>query len=155
MTEALTDPLTHIFNRRAWDQFISSEEVRCKKYGSPASVLIIDINDLKKINDQLGHSFGDDLLKKIAFTLKACVRANDVVARLGGDEFGILLIETNEDDSIAFLNRIKHTLRRNKIDAAIGLAIRHPLEGFLSAINEADLQMYSNKKHKKLQLLAI
>ena len=62
--EALSDPMTGLFNRRAWDQLIVLEEKRCKRYGHPVAILMIDLNDLKITNDTLGHAAGDELIQK-------------------------------------------------------------------------------------------
>ncbi len=79
--EASKDELTGLYNRRAWDKFLRAEEERCKQYGHPAAVLFIDLNDLKKVNDSLGHEEGDRLIQNAAQVLRDNVRINDIVAR--------------------------------------------------------------------------
>lgn len=143
--QAHSDPLTGLFNRRAWDKLIKSEEKRCQQYGHPAAVLIIDLNDLKITNDSLGHVAGDMLIKRIALTLKNNVRSNDIVARLGGDEFAILSIETNLENAKKLVLRIKNALLEANISAAIGLEMRDPTYGLSAAIIEADKKMYKDK----------
>lgn len=144
--EALHDSLTGVFNRRAWDQFISLEEARCKRYGHPASIIMIDINNLKTTNDSLGHSAGDVLIQNTATTLKNCIRNNDIVARLGGDEFAILSLESNLKNIEMLSNRAIDALNKAGISAAIGIAMRNPTHGLLDAIREADEKMYKHKK---------
>lgn len=68
--EALNDSLTGLFNRRAWDNLISLEEERCKRYGHPTAILMIDLNNLKTVNDSLGHTAGDELIQRAATALK-------------------------------------------------------------------------------------
>lgn len=150
--EALHDALTGVFNRRAWDQFISLEEARCKRYGHPASIIMIDINNLKTTNDSLGHSAGDILIQNTATTLKNCIRDNDIVARLGGDEFAILSLESNLKNIEMLSNRAIDALNKAGISAAIGIAMRNPTHGLLEAIREADEKMYKHKKDCKKTL---
>ncbi len=150
-TEALSDSLTGIFNRRAWDKLINLEEERCRRYGHPTAVLMIDLNNLKITNDTLGHAAGDELIQKAATTLKGQMRNNDIVARLGGDEFAVLSIETNLKNAEKLVSRIKQAFSEANLSAAIGLASRNPAYGLYAAIMEADEQMYKNKALSKLK----
>lgn len=143
--EALSDPMTGLFNRRAWDELITKEEERCKRYGHPTAVLMIDLNDLKITNDTLGHAAGDEIIQRMALTLKNTVRNNDIVARLGGDEFAVMTIETNKKHAEKLVSRIQSAFTKVGISAAIGLAMRNPAYGLLEAIIEADAKMYQNK----------
>lgn len=149
--ESLTDVLTGLFNRRAWDKLVHLEEERCKRYGHPTAVLMIDLNDLKVINDTFGHFAGDELIKKAASTLKKCIRTNDILARLGGDEFAILSIENNKEGAEVLLERILQAFEEVNISTAIGLAMRNPAHGIFRAIREADKKMYEHKKITKLE----
>ena len=144
-SESLSDSLTDLFNRRAWDKLVELEEERCKRYGHPTAVLIIDLNDLKITNDSFGHTIGDELIQKLALTLKDSVRSNDIVARLGGDEFAVLSIETNMENAEKLVLRIQDALAKAGISAAIGMAMRNPTYGLSAAILEADEKMYRNK----------
>lgn len=147
--EALNDSLIGLFNRRAWDNLIGLEEERCKRYGHPTAILMIDLNNLKTVNDSLGHTAGDELIQKAATALKGCVRSNDIVARLGGDEFAILSIENNQVNAENLVNRVLQVFAEANISAAIGLAMRNPLNGLLKALQEADEKMYAHKKKIK------
>ncbi|HMD54714.1 MAG TPA: diguanylate cyclase, partial [Phycisphaerae bacterium] len=91
--EALTDPMTGLYNRRGWNQLVSLEEDRCRRYGHSATVIIVDMDRLKHVNDTEGHAAGDALIMRTCATLHTAVRASDILARLGGDEFGILCTE--------------------------------------------------------------
>src|SRR5215213_36604 len=91
--DALTDPLTGVGNRRAWDRLLNAEEARCRRYGSVASLVAVDLDELKRVNDRDGHAAGDRLLRRTAQVIDSTRRAADVVARLGGDEFGVLAVE--------------------------------------------------------------
>ncbi|SDY62511.1 sensor domain-containing diguanylate cyclase [Acinetobacter kyonggiensis] len=147
--EALNDSLTGLFNRRAWDKLVNLEEERCKRYGHPTAILMIDLNNLKTVNDSLGHTAGDELIQKAATALKGCVRSNDIVARLGGDEFAILSIENNQVNAENLVNRVLQVFAEANISAAIGLAMRNPLNGLLKTLQEADEKMYAHKKKIK------
>ncbi len=147
--ESLTDPLTRLYNRRGWNKFIASEEERCRRYGHPATVMVIDIDELKQVNDKLGHSEGDNLIVRTATVLSQSARAQDVVARLGGDEFGIISVECDADSGKALLERIQKSLSSENIKASIGLASRHPAHGLEAALREADQNMYKVKRAKQ------
>lgn len=149
--ESLSDSLTGLFNRRAWDKLVDLEEDRCKRYGHPTTVLMIDLNNLKTTNDKLGHAAGDELIQKAAYTLKEQVRSNDIVARLGGDEFAVLSIETNLENAEKLVTRIEQAFSEANLSAAIGLALRNPTYGLHAAIMEADEKMYQNKAMSKLK----
>jgi diguanylate cyclase (GGDEF)-like protein len=92
---ASLDPLTGLNNRRFFYQLALSEMRRIKRYGHPATLLIIDIDRFKNINDQFGHLAGDDVLKMVAHYIRTFVREVDILGRFGGEEFILLLPETN------------------------------------------------------------
>lgn len=147
--KAFRDGLTGLYNRRAWDEFINNEEERCKRYGHPAAVFFIDINNLKKVNDSLGHGVGDQLIQQTANVLSDMVRSNDIVARLGGDEFVILSMENNKAGAERLLNRIIEAFAQAKISIAIGFSMRHPSRGLLFAAEQADKKMFEHKRQIK------
>lgn len=147
--QALTDHLTGLLNRRAWDQLLDCEEKRCQSYGHPACVVMIDLNDLKITNDQLGHRAGDELIQKTASSLKSSLREHDVIARLGGDEFGILLTQTRLATAQTILQRIITKLQDEGVQAAVGSSMRHPQATLFDAVQEADQHMYQNKQNMK------
>ncbi len=148
--EASKDELTGLYNRRAWKKLLWAEEERCKRYGHPAAVLFIDLNDLKKVNDSLGHDEGDKLLQKAAQVLRENVRINDIVARLGGDEFVILSIENDESSNVSLLERLIEAFSTANIGAAIGMAMRHPAHGLFEALAQADRNMFEYKRLNKV-----
>ena len=90
------DPLLDIFNRRAFAREIERGLSMVDRYSMQASLIFIDLNDLKKINDTLGHGAGDAALAHVARALQSNIRQTDAVGRLGGDEFGVLLIEADK-----------------------------------------------------------
>jgi diguanylate cyclase len=147
--DALTDSLTGLYNRRAWDQLLAAEESRCGRYGHPACVVSIDLDELKQYNDTGGHASGDELLKRTAKVLQRAVREHDVLARVGGDEFAVLGVEVEGEGEIALAGRIDNALSVGRIRASIGLASRDPSSGLLKAWQLADQRMYAQKQRHK------
>jgi diguanylate cyclase len=146
---AHTDPLTSLFNRRAWDDLLAREEERCRRYGHPSAVLAIDLDALKVTNDSQGHAAGDALLQKAARVLRRSVRDIDIVARLGGDEFAIIGVECNHAAADALLKRVRDNLAAEGISASIGVCARVPDCNLALALEVADELMYTEKRRKQ------
>jgi diguanylate cyclase len=146
--EAHTDPLTQLFNRRAWDQLLAKEEARCRRYGHAATVLAVDLDGLKRINDSLGHAAGDDLIVRAAHALRKAARGVDVVARLGGDEFAILALECDLAGAQALLQRARAALADAQVPASLGMAVREHAGGLTAALETADGLMYQEKRSR-------
>ncbi len=151
-TDCMTDQLTGLCNRRAWEKAIELEEARARRYGTPYCVFIADLDGLKHINDTQGHAQGDLLIKQAAQCFETAVRKCDLIARLGGDEFGVLAIDCARESSIDLLDRLRETFASAKIDVSIGMAMRDPIGGILEALRIADLNMYMNKWYRKNSL---
>ena len=148
--QAMSDHLTGLYNRRGWDQLLASEEKRCKQFAHPATILSIDLDELKPVNDRLGHDQGDALLRNAAQTLRENVRSRDIVARVGGDEFLILAVECKEFGTTLMAERLGSILAENGIQASIGAGQRKPDGTLHDAVQEADKAMYDCKRRKKL-----
>jgi two-component system cell cycle response regulator len=103
---AVTDELTGLLNHRAMQQRLRDEFIRAQRYNEPLSVIMVDVDNFKKINDTFGHLYGDRVLEKLAQLLKKAVREIDIVARYGGDEFLIILPQTHFSGSLAVADRI-------------------------------------------------
>jgi diguanylate cyclase (GGDEF)-like protein len=153
--EALLDPLTHLANRRAWDQLMDREEDRCRRYGHPAAIFVLDLDDLKEVNDAHGHAAGDALLERAADALREAVRDSDVVARLGGDEFGIIAVECDARGAQRLIVRIRDALDRHGVRASAGISLRDPTLGLTRAWEDADRRMYKQKKTRWPQNLSV
>lgn len=110
---AVTDPLTDLYNRRYLMMKLKEELLRSNRYQHPFSLVIIDLDGFKAINDQLGHEEGDRVLVMVAEALREQVRETDTVARIGGDEFVIVLSETAIDEAISMTQRIKERVVRD------------------------------------------
>lgn len=114
---AHTDPLTHLLNRRALTIRLVAELERVRRYNSPLTMLMIDLDHFKSVNDTFGHLVGDEVLRGTAMILQRSVRSVDMVARYGGEEFVIVLPETGETGAVAFAERIRQRVEQHKFDA--------------------------------------
>ncbi|HPC36688.1 MAG TPA: diguanylate cyclase [Candidatus Marinimicrobia bacterium] len=110
-----TDALTGIYNRRHFDQELKREIARSKRYNSPLSLLMLDIDLFKIVNDTYGHLLGDEVLKAIGQILTNCLRKNDICARYGGEEFVVLLPETGEKEAFLVAEKIRATVAKREI----------------------------------------
>jgi len=146
--EALMDPLTGLVNRRGWELLLDREEQRCRRYGALASVLIIDLDGLKAVNDTAGHAAGDTMLRTAADVLRDAVRSADVVARLGGDEFAVLSVETDLPGTHTERARLRDLLAAAGVPASVGVATRDPQGGLAAAVGHADSDMYRAKDRR-------
>jgi diguanylate cyclase (GGDEF)-like protein len=102
---AVLDPLTGLYNRRSGEQRLAEEFARSQRHGNPLTVLMLDLNGLKLINDEFGHAAGDGVLKYFAERLVRAIRGSDLAIRLGGDEFLLVLPECK-------LEEVRHILHR-------------------------------------------
>lgn len=146
--DAGIDGLTGIGNRRMWEYGIRTEEVRCRRYGHPAVVIMVDLDGLKALNDRDGHAAGDDLLRRAATAMKATVRPVDMLARVGGDEFGILAVECRSEEGQALAERLQDALEAEGVSASVGWAPRDPRHDLARAVAEADAAMYADKQRR-------
>lgn len=147
--QAITDELTGLLNRRGWEQHIATEEARARRYGNRACVMMVDLDDLKEINDTLGHPEGDELIRRAAECLSHAVRESDIIARPGGDEFSILAVECDTAGAQALYDKVTGMFASNGISASVGMAMRDPKTGLDEAIAEADRAMYAEKERRR------
>jgi diguanylate cyclase (GGDEF)-like protein len=125
---AQTDMLTGIPNRRALNDSLERELHMSDRYDAPFAYAILDLDDLKKINDSGGHSLGDLALKRFAQVLKKNARKGDIVARYAGDEFVVVMSQADPDQARRGVERIMAALHRNGLAASIGIAM-FPTDG--------------------------
>jgi diguanylate cyclase (GGDEF)-like protein len=116
---AVTDPLTGLYNRRKFEETLKQEVARALRYGS-VSLLVIDLDRFKSVNDRFGHRTGDDALKAVAQVMQSCCRATDTCARLGGDEFAVILPHSNAGAADVVRQRIQQNMARVAIPTAEG-----------------------------------
>ncbi|HVR13070.1 MAG TPA: diguanylate cyclase, partial [Gaiellaceae bacterium] len=155
-SEALRDPLTGLPNRTLLDDRIEQAFARSRRSGEPFTLIAIDLDGFKEVNDVRGHRAGDTVLKTLARRFEAVVREADTVARVGGDEFVVLSIGTGGDErATALVGRLRHALRRPfrvdgaavEIDGSVGWAV-YPDDGTTgeALLSVADGQMYATKR---------
>jgi len=113
---ATTDPLTRLLNRRALLERLSREVDRAKRYESMLTLLLLDIDHFKRINDERGHLVGDGVLRQIGALVEASVRTVDIAARYGGEEFVLILPETSQEGGIIFAERLRESIERYPFD---------------------------------------
>ena len=147
--EATTDSLTGLLNRRGWDIAVAREEARCRRFGDPSSVLVIDLDRLKEINDRQGHTAGDAFIAKAAEALSASVRGYDHVARIGGDEFAVLVTGMTSAQTHDLVGRIHAAFDLAGVSGSIGHAPYTIVAGFPGAFAEADAAMYEQKRARR------
>lgn len=147
--EALTDALTGLANRRAWDRALEAEERRRRRYGGTAAVIVVDLDELKHVNDTKGHLHGDLLLRLVARVIEETSRESDIVARTGGDEFAVLALNCEEPHLRILLSRLRKGLEAEGVSASVGGACRRPSAGMSEAWAEADDIMFEEKSRRK------
>ncbi|MDQ2679699.1 MAG: GGDEF domain-containing protein [Candidatus Eremiobacteraeota bacterium] len=125
---ALTDHLTGLANRRALNEMLERELNTSERYDSPFAFLILDLDDLKKINDSGGHSLGDLALKRFAEVLRKIGRKGDIIARYAGDEFVLVMTQTDRSAAERGVERLLAEMRRSGLPCSIGAAM-FPYDG--------------------------
>lgn len=158
-TLAMYDPLTGLHNRYFLSGAVEKAMAAYQRYGSPISLLVLDLDHFKKINDQYGHQKGDEVLKATACIILQEARANDVVARYGGEEIVILLDHCQLADAQLFGERILNALARGepaglKVTASIGVAEWSPRESFERWFERADAAVYLAKGTGRNRVIA-
>lgn len=153
---AQMDHLTRVANLRYFVDSVQRELERSKRYGHPLTLVYIDLDNFKAVNDSLGHQQGDRLLQRVAETIKKSIRDTDVAGRLGGDEFAILLPETEELAAREVLQRLQKELSETmaadgwKVTFSIGSVTFFEIPSSVNeAIKRADELMYEVKRSGK------
>jgi diguanylate cyclase (GGDEF)-like protein len=153
---AVTDELTGLPNRRRFLEALRAEMQRARRYERPLTLMMVDLDRLKQINDEYGHAGGDAMLRGVAQCLRASVRDTDLPARLGGDEFAVLLPETAREVALPIAERIRAAVETFVAEAdsltvrstvSIGLVSREPghLQDLPTFIRLADDALYKSK----------
>lgn len=158
---ARIDPLTGVANSRAFHEFAKLELLRAQRIGYPLTLLYLDLDNFKTMNDTLGHGAGDELLTKIGHALKSSLRATDLAGRLGGDEFAILLPNTTGEQAASVIRKIEDAVSReagamqSTVGVSIGAATPNVLpEAISEMIAMADARMYQTKNSKRSNMPA-
>ena len=152
---ALTDDLTQLYNRRGFFATASQQLKVARRKSETLMLLFCDINDFKKINDNLGHSEGDHALMRTAQALTKVFRDADILARLGGDEFAVLATDASRENQAAIFARLEETVRkankrnsRYELSLSIGVAWFDPKKPatLSDLLTQADREMYERKR---------
>ncbi|HEY8416916.1 MAG TPA: GGDEF domain-containing protein [Limnochordales bacterium] len=146
--QAMTDPLTGLFNRRYFLSVLDKYIAQVRRSGGRVSLLILDVDNFKRINDRFGHPEGDRVLRQVAGAIVAASRRSDVVARWGGEEFAIILPDTDAHGAQCAARRIARA-----VEAATGISLSvgwatFPDEEEGALLTRADERMYRHKRDK-------
>ncbi len=148
-TLAITDGLTRAYNHRFFQMRLEEELRRCKRYHLPLSLLIVDADHFKAINDQYGHASGDAVLRDMGALLRQCMRDTEIVARLGGEEFGVLLPQTDDIQAQIAAERLRAAVEAHDFRAVDGQPIRVTISvgvsGFPPSMTRADLMEQADR----------
>jgi len=157
---ARTDPLTGILNRRAFYQMVTREMGRVHRDHSDLTMLVLDLDHFKAINDQFGHETGDSVLQAFTQLIRDNLREADIFSRIGGEEFALALPGTNEQQALEMAERLRrkvaalkifHDLKKMQITVSIGISQYQPGDTHESLITRADRAMYHSKDNGRNQ----
>lgn len=161
--QSLTDALTGLYNRRSLDQLLQREVALCERHGVSLSLVMIDMDKFKEINDEHGHAAGDHLLRAFADCVRITLRKTDLAFRYGGDEFVIALPQTNVEQAQAVVQKVRQAFAAVDFSDAIahlaqqptlsiGVAERSPRDGLVTLPNllaAADAALYDAKRNNR------
>lgn len=166
--QSVTDELTGLYNRKYLHHRLDAEISRAKRYGTPLSCILIDIDFFKTVNDMYGYDWGDVLLRKVAQMLGALIRKEDILTRYGDEEFILILPNTSEDNAYIFAERFRHDIEKMEFIPA-NEEERHPItisggissypflenveENSNTVIRYAEHALYQAKKRGKNQIV--
>lgn len=153
---ALSDPLTGALNRRGFDEAYQREAARARRKGMRISLAMIDLDDFKKINDELGHATGDEVLIHLVRTMRNALRPTDILCRFGGEEFVVLLPETRHSDAVAAISRIRQRFAAHpspgtntRLTFSAGVVVQDFDESLEDALARVDEATYAAKRNGK------
>lgn len=159
-----TDGLTKLYNKRYFNEKLKSEITLSGNLGNPLSLLMLDLDDFKKINDTYGHPAGDQVLKRLGEIVLMSIRDKDYGCRYGGEEFTVILPGAEKEQALNVAERIRRLIsddtfetidgQKFSVTVSIGLAQLHPGENSADLINRADQSLYRAKRQGKNQTVA-
>jgi diguanylate cyclase (GGDEF)-like protein len=159
---AFTDHLTGLANRRRFERQLEREVARMERYGHSFSLLMIDIDSFKDLNDSFGHDAGDDAIRRLSKVLREGTRGIDLAARIGGEEFAVLLVETNKQGGFEVAERLRTAIKvlempkARHITASFGVA-ECPTDAQTAAgvWKAADVALYEAKRNGRDRVVAM
>jgi diguanylate cyclase (GGDEF)-like protein len=110
---AATDPLTGLYNRRLVQEYMTKELARCRRYGSPLALFLVDLRNFKRVNDTYGHATGDEILRGVARAVRESIRGSDHGFWIGGDEFAVLLPQSESPSAHGLAQRVTEKFERH------------------------------------------
>jgi len=153
---AVTDGLTGLYNHRFIFERLEEEIAKVSRYGRPLSVIMLDIDNFKRVNDTFGHRVGDEVIQSVAHAIIANTRKSDVVGRYGGEEFLILLPETDLSAAKVVAEKIRSTVAQLRFETkelaitiSAGVAQAQKDESYEALVNKADTNLYQAKRSGK------
>jgi len=158
--QARTDHLSGLLNRLSISEIIDYELLRFKRSQKPFALIMGDVDYFKKINDSAGHLAGDQVIKDIAALIKNSLREQDCAARWGGEEFLIFLPETDKENAIATIERLRKDIENtiyinnSPVTMSFGIAIVKNKETFDDLLSRSDKNMYHAKEHGRNSIVA-
>jgi diguanylate cyclase (GGDEF)-like protein len=137
---AVTDPLTGLYNRRLFSEGFEKELNRARRYGLPLGLVMLDLHRFKEVNDKHGHPSGDEVLRAAATTLKKALRTSDSAFRIGGDEFAVLLPQTDAEQALALSRRIETVFAETlqSLPLSVNVNMDHGVANFPQDGEQAD-----------------
>lgn len=163
LERATTDFLTGLSNKRAFDEFASSEIKRSRRYNIPTCLVLLDLDHFKRVNDTFGHAVGDKVLTEIGHLLKRMTRQHDLIARIGGEEFGLLLTHTDLGSGHAVAEafrreiqslEITHAAINLSITSSFGVAELRESDTLESLTERADTSLYKAKNKGRNRVIS-
>ncbi len=142
--EALMDDLTGLLNRRGWESAARRDLSRAQRKGTPAVLVMLDLDGLKELNDTMGHEEGDRALRETAERMRGSLREADVLARLGGDEFAALFSDAELDDVVGVVARLEDATPQ-RASFSTGVAVWDRSEDLDDLVRRGDLALYEAK----------
>lgn len=147
---ARVDGLTGCLNQRAFREVLDGEVARAERFGHPLTLVLVDLDRFKDVNDRRGHQAGDEVLANMGHLLRTSVRAIDVVGRIGGDEFAVLLLETGPRDAGRIADRILERARAGagETTTTVSVGVASLTEGATATllVADADVALYAAKR---------
>ena len=162
-SQAVTDPLTGIYNRRMLDTRLHEEVARCRRYGDPLTCLMVDLDFFKQVNDGHGHQTGDMVLQQFVEVAHSCLRSSDILARYGGEEFVILVTQTDLTGAVVTAEKVRRQVEAKafatangqtlRLTVSIGVAELEPDDTPESLVGRADVAVYRAKRTGRNQVV--
>src|ERR1044071_5449919 len=158
---AFTDHLTGLANRRRFERQLEREVGRMSRFGHPFSLLMLDIDSFKNLNDSYGHDAGDEAIRRISKVLREGARGIDLAARIGGEEFAVILVETSKEGALEVAERLRAAIKALEIPMAghitgsFGVAeCRRDAQTSAGIVKAADVALYEAKRNGRDRVVA-